>query len=699
VLAAYGHAELIDRCGAFSTPFELSVAAECADELGREATPAELLDTYVDQRLHGAAVSRGALRQIASHMFTDLRPFPRRGEVTQRLRRQMKLSDEQIQSLYDCDLLTLSRGRIAFRHEQCELFLATEALLSDDQDIEEVARRLNAPRAAGLRRHAMALEGDRDRLETMLALCEDAGVLVDAGLGLLGTDAAEAVDGVFAETLSDACARTTAPGIALQLTGDEFHGCRWQIPAPATAAQNAALSAIGQLMHHGRFTDQVDTLIRHTDDLVARAVNEVEPKIRARVADQVFAATYAFDHSAGLPANPLMMAVIHRGFSVRPDRDTVAEIITRLVGDDAEQAGLGAIWLAAHLMHDPRVPIRADIVIRCLQAGPYHMRLFGLTVAEDRGRRFTAAARRCVIDAVEALPTNNIMLNSSISEALSSLGALEPIKTAEDIEAEIEAVLAMQGNPTADQMAYGIVSTQFEADLLGPYYQVISDLPADDRIQLLAMGLNGSEHSFLTDDWILDEIEDLSAPQARDAVVAWVARADPKDWMSSQHGMSATVTSLTLLAAAGLSVPASSNGERAPEWEAALALMMIAGSSDAEETSEGWRQFAAEHPRSLASLVINLHSIDRWNRDRSLLDRLEAAIPAEVVPALVNVLEHPEQATSIVRWDHDLRRDVVRALGRLGNRAAAGVLRRFADDPNIGESVADAVRAIEGRAT
>ena len=127
-------------------------------------------------------------------------------------------------------------------------------------------------------------------------------------------------------------------------------------------------------------------------------------------------------------------------------------------------------------------------------------------------------------------------------------------------------------------------------------------------------------------------------------------------------------------------------------------LMMIAAISDAEETSEAWRQFAAEHPWSVASLVINLHSVDRWNEDRPLLNRLEAAIPAEVVTTLVNVLEHPEQAISIVRWDHDLRRDVVRALGRLGNRTAVEVLRRFADDPDVGESVADAVRAIEGRA-
>lgn len=44
VLAAYGELHLVDRCAAFTTPLDLSLAAACADDLAPDASAAELLD-------------------------------------------------------------------------------------------------------------------------------------------------------------------------------------------------------------------------------------------------------------------------------------------------------------------------------------------------------------------------------------------------------------------------------------------------------------------------------------------------------------------------------------------------------------------------------------------------------------------------------------------------------------------------------
>ena len=113
VLAAYGHAELIDRCEAFVTPLELSVASQCADGLGPDVSHAELFDTYVDKLVLGDPVTRGALRSIAAHMAAELRPFQRRGDVARRLRRALGMSDEQLRTIFDCALLVAARGRIS----------------------------------------------------------------------------------------------------------------------------------------------------------------------------------------------------------------------------------------------------------------------------------------------------------------------------------------------------------------------------------------------------------------------------------------------------------------------------------------------------------------------------------------------------------------------------------------------------------
>lgn len=66
--------------------------------------------------------------------------------------------------------------------------------------------------------------------------------------------------------------------------------------------------------------------------------------------------------------------------------------------------------------------------------------------------------------------------------------------------------------------------------------------------------------------------------------------------------------------------------------------------------------------------------------------------------ALVWSLEHPDRIRSLCRYDRGVRDYVIDLLGRLGDLRAGDVLRRFVDDPDVGEAAAAAVRAIETRA-
>jgi HEAT repeat protein len=72
-------------------------------------------------------------------------------------------------------------------------------------------------------------------------------------------------------------------------------------------------------------------------------------------------------------------------------------------------------------------------------------------------------------------------------------------------------------------------------------------------------------------------------------------------------------------------------------------------------------------------------------------------MPQEGVEALIAALEHPERVETIAGHDHGLRHDITKRLADVGDRRAAEILRRFTDDPEIGEAATEAVRAIEGR--
>jgi hypothetical protein len=696
VLAAYKHAELIDRCEAFVTPLELSVAARCADDLGPDFSHAELFDTYVDKLVLGDPVTRGALRSIAAHMAAELRPFQRRGDVARQLRRALGMSDDQVRTVFGCALLVAARGRIAFRHEQFERFMAAEALLLDDSDPVVLSRRLNSPSASGLRADVIALEEDRARLGTLLSLCEDPDVLVDAASGRLGSAAAEVVARVFADALNEACVRTTESAVRLQVESDTLSSCDWDLPTHASHAQTAQLSAIGRLLAEGTWINGVDVLLRYTDELCAQAVEEADPKLANALTGHVFAATYVLAPSGGPPATPLVQAATNHFRLGRDNPDRVLVVVDCLLPGDTEP-GRGALWIATHLLRFSDLPLRVDVITRCVGDIAYHLRLMGLQLAEERSWRLTDEEREAIADEIEALSTNNLMLNSLRLEVLGALGRVQPANTEEDIAAEIEATLSMKGDPLADKRAYGIISSQFESEIIGPYYEVVSALPPEKRLQLLAMALDGCEYGWTTDAFILDEIKDLAVPEVRDAVGRYVARFGPEQCMSPHFSMQATMRAITLLARAGLPVPESSVGERDPAWQSAMELMGAAASEDDEVLADAWKRFAIEHPDAVASFVGKLTSVRRMSEGGALLQRLEGAIPQAAIEALVDALEHPERIHSIGGRDFDLRRDIVARLTEIGDQRVAEALRRFADDPEIGQAATKAVRAIEAR--
>jgi len=696
VLAAYGHSELIDRCEAFVTPLELSVAAQCADGLGPDVSHAELFDTYVDKLVLGDPVTRGALRSIAAHMAAELRPFQRRGDVARQLRRALGMSDEQLRTIFDCDLLVAARGRISFRHEQFERFLAAEALLLDESEPTVLSRRLNSPSASGLRADVIALEEDRAQLGTLLSLCEDPDVLVSAANRRLGSSAAEVVASVFADALDDACGRTTKSNVRLQVGSDSLDSCDWEMPTHASRAQTAQLSAIGRLLAEGTWVDGVDVLLRCTDEICARAVEEVDPRLANSWASEVFAATYVLVPSGRPPATPLAQAATNHFRLGRDDPDRVQAVIDRLLPEDS-LPGRGALWIAAHLLRFSDLPLRVDVITRCVGDTAYHLRLMGLQLAEEQSWRLIDEEREAIADEIEALSTNNLMLNSLRLEVLGALGRVQPANTEEDIAAEIEATLSMKGDPLADKRAYGIISSQFESEIIGPYYEVVSTLPPEHRLQLLAMALDGCEYGWTTDTFILDEIKDLTVPEVRDAVSRYVARFSPDECMSPQEATHATMRAITLLTRAGLPVPESSVGERDPAWQSAMELMGAAAGEDNEVLAHAWERFAVEYPDAVASFVGKLKGVRRMNEGGALLRRLEGAMPQAAVDALVDALEHPERIHSIGGRDFDLRRDIVAKLAEIGERRAAEALRRFADDPEIGREATEAVRAIEAR--
>lgn len=703
LLDAYGAPEIIDHCDAFVSPLELSLAAACAGALAPGASAAELLDMHIDRLVGGDDRLRGGLRAVARVMHASVMPSLRRPELTRSLRRDHDIGDTELQALWSCPILTLEHGRVSFRHERFEHFLAAESLLIDTADAQSLARVLNTPRCAVLRADAVALEGDERRLGEMLSACQYADLLVAAAIGRLGPRAARVTEIVLLDALNVACAQTRADGVTFDGSTEFPFGGNWTVPGARGPAMQAQMTTIGRLLAHGRFVEPVARLLDHTDALCARRLKEAEPTSSV-LADRMFAATYALGGRHALPATTLVRGATHEAMlnrAIRPGAVAV-ELLQR-----QEDRGLGTLYVAAEFLRPPGAPpIVADVIVRCLKARRYHLLLLGLQLAELSAHSLNESARERVLEAVRALPNDNIMLNSSIIEALSALGDLTPERDVDDITAEIHAVLRMQDDPLGARMAYGIVTSQFETDAIGPYYEAVHALSDRDRERLLAIALGGDDVGWLTIGWILGEIEDLADPYTRAAVINYVARANPSNWLSAQWGMQAVVRALRLLVDAGVPLPdAVDGGSTDPAWRASLTVIMGTLASVGDEPNDlqaqdaPWVALLDEHRDVLASLLLNLRQMRNLSDDAEDVHELVlAAMPAAGMDVLIWSLEHPDRTRSLCQHDHGVRDYVIDLLGRIGDRRAADVLRRFVDEPGLGEAAAAAVRAIETRA-
>ena len=74
LLDAYGAPQIIDRCEAFRSPLELSLAAAGAGALPRDAGSAELLDVHIDRLVDGNDRLRSGIRAVARIMHDSVTP-------------------------------------------------------------------------------------------------------------------------------------------------------------------------------------------------------------------------------------------------------------------------------------------------------------------------------------------------------------------------------------------------------------------------------------------------------------------------------------------------------------------------------------------------------------------------------------------------------------------------------------------------
>lgn len=723
ILASYGAPEIRDMSEPFQTAYELSIAAECVNELKHPVTRAQLFDAFIRRNLDGLsspAVTRVALRQVALGMdekLTAALPIDEVWRCAERALASQSASLESIDNLFRCRLVRMQQGSFAFSHELLGRFLTGEALLlANSAAPDRLVHELERPRHADLPELVIPLETRASALRMVMAGLADAELFLkslDDECGKLAADIAnrEAL-ATFATTteLMDEVSLIfqdldSFPHAELDRDGLSMSG-------------SAILAAASKLLPSGRFLNEALALFDATDRALHRAAHAAERDGRHPLPPSALVSAIVGIRTdrRQIPAAILIEGCSHARydfrFRARSFEPVNVGVLEPLIQDIQPQS-YSRLYFLCHLLEAAEatnvvhlVPIMLQ---KCWDSGAYHLRLQGLETTQHFCREASGPVREEIIELLDGFDVQyNIILSSTLVEVLSSYGVIEPPGSTEAILNEIHTLLNATPNEEAYQLAHGIYSSQFEDVVAAPYCEAIAALSDDERLQLLTLAAQGARDSFFVDT-ILHTLLQARDPRSLPAFEHWVRR--PKQGFMPQEETACYSLAIQGLAYLQASPPSQSEpaNDNEAAWQCYGQLIFwlfrpgISSTQIAEHCTPIWNRLLGPLSRAAADPLYQL--AHAWSlsstesskgEDTNSHRRIVKTFPDEVRRLLENALGQIDSLTSIYHHldQSQLAQYVLEILGTVGNEATISRLAEYVEDPRLGRSALQAIKSL-----
>ena len=721
LLASHGRADGMAGAEAFQTPMELALAAKCGEQLRLGATATELFDAYIGH-VCPTEKTRAGLRRLAVEMDRQLRGSLTIAEIRVLLYRDAgsNTPGAEIDAVLSSPLLTLTQGRSAFAHELFARFLTAEQLVLDAGNTAALADALRDPRHSDLLMHAVALEHDPSRRRDLLLALAEPSLLSEAVRGKYGKETAAAIHAEVVTALGDATVATADAQLIREDGGpDHMFDGHWKVGAARTSGQQALLHVAGASLADGRFLDETARLLDATDRRCAEQMRQLRDSGHRAAISAVVRATYSGFYYTDerelqkLPTSVVINACEHSRIMRQRPVLKPSPAHSMWDGPTLTPPRWGRLTATLLLLNrdDPDdLKLLPDVFTAAWAANSYHLRLTALTTAMENARSADNTTRERMRTALEDCDTENILINSSLFEALAAYGGIDPLNTEESIHAEVDTILAAPNDPNAWVAARGVVGMVFEdQNLHGPYSEVLAALDPADYLRLHVMAARSEEFPF-NRDWMmnaiverLDYIDDDAQAVLRNAVLS-------VDWNSPfrEETVGAHLIALRGWAAIADNLPPAANtdgniAQRAWRIIDELLFAVLRGTDAASgKLSALWAELLGPCAPMAIDVLAHLKSADTWeynSAEPSMYERLLTAWPDQIRQLIEWAIRNPDRlrATFNNGPAHDRLPRLVVDLAIIGTDDTAMLLQSYVSDTEIGNAAVTAIRAIKRR--
>lgn len=723
VLASYGAEAIMSFSDPFTTPYELSVAAICASELRGVVTKGALFSNFIRRQLGSTpnpTPVRDALRQLALAMDERLATWLPLDEVWRisedhLARRSAPLS--VVDEIVRCTLIRTSQGRLSFTHEFLGRFLTMEALRRDHPGPYPFAAQLRLPRHAGLPQLATETETDPATLAALMAGLAEPRVYAAALRGEAGNLAGRTVRDTAVRLLATATDGLAATTFTIHSQYEATITGGYQL----TEADCALLSAVGALPAEGQFTMEIAALLDTTDAACGRSAGAQQRAEGKKPSPSLIVSAVLSPFFTNPPkprAAAILLGAAGTVWTIGPAltpgerQNARSRVISELL-EGATPATHGRLLLLCYLLRAADSLQAAALVpqlLRLCWAGRvYHVMLDSLMSA----RSFAAIVQAHplhgeIADALAKCRTSNWALSSMVTETLAAYGMVEPPYDEELVRVDVNRMLDDPAAQESRELAYSVISNQFEDVVAAPFVAAIDGLAPERRNLLYVLAALGSPHYGFWNDWLLDNLLESGDPRALPAFERWATslRTDTPSPREIARCYALAVCGWAQLMPDPPELACFADDDARAAWECYGAIIFwlhrpgVTPDEASCQCAPQWQRLNAGLLHAAADPLYWLAMASWFPREGevTVTDRILCAFPDQARPILEWSVQHPGETVTAFRHTLDDRtKALMRMLAVAGNAGSGEILRAYADDAELGASAVAAIRYLGTR--
>lgn len=701
--------------------------AKMVGQLGRQlptgASRYGLFDAYVRERL-GQAASDGirALSRIAG-MMTDHISFGLSVRELDRLSDREGVSGALLQTLRAANVLQTRGDRVSFSHEMFLNVFAAEAIVRRaNGDPEAVLAALRLPQHIDIAPLVLGAIDDGSMRQHVLAALSDGSAIRACMRGQCGADAQRWANLRCDEVLGRVSQEVD--GLHFEIDKEAFLGIR---PKPELLLEwspqdRAILAALPRELAAGRRLDEILELVAKMDRRLAEEHHRLRDEAKEKnvaLRSGLYAACYV---RAGwhLSALQQICGPVHSGSLYdSPRLPAEAKLLERLSSETLTPGQVGLL-IGLNKYADRAGPSIATVLPGVLNRywpiAAYHLRLDLMHAAAFSGHSITEDERLALIAAVEALlPVQNVLISTSVIDALKYLGALEEDQAEHlsTVKANMAEALADQNNSLMWDMAVGLWNCQFDHPYDGAFCEAWNDLSPADRKALLMMVAQSTENEPMFVPSMIAELASHSDSTVAPLLARWTVLPATKQVMV---GDAIRDFAMAHAALARLRCPLP---KRPPEIPSAAAAALLAcgdilywlNRDDLPITERKLKcgsplLILSRHESGVAAAVMAefsrsdmmfSESANRLPGSEPVITSFGHVFPEEVAAICRAALEKPTIQAGYFSYFqiNDVIEHALSNVGRFGDARDIRVLRLWSMHPDFGRSAMQAIKEIE----